>query len=104
MGALAADADASRVAMLGRYGAAIGLMFQIVDDILDETQSAEHVGKAVGKDRDAGKLTFPSIHGLDASRRQVAELLDAAVAAIGPLGAAARPLVELAGFLASRTR
>jgi geranylgeranyl diphosphate synthase type II len=104
MGALAADADATRLAAMGRYGAAIGLMFQIVDDLLDETQSAEHVGKAVGKDREAGKLTYPAVHGLDASRRQVGELHEAAVAAIRPFGDAARPLVELAGFLASRTR
>ncbi len=104
MGALAADADPRRLEAMARYGAAIGLMFQIVDDLLDETQSAEHVGKAVGKDREAGKLTYPAIHGIDASRRQVTELHAAAVEAIAPLGASAAPLVDLAGFLASRTR
>jgi geranylgeranyl pyrophosphate synthase len=104
MGALAADAAPAWLAALGRYGAAIGLMFQVVDDLLDETQSSEHVGKAVGKDRDAGKLTYPSVHGLEASRRQVAELHASALDAIAPLGAAARPLAELAGFLSARTR
>lgn len=104
MGALAADADPRRLEAMARYASAIGLMFQIVDDLLDETQSAEHIGKAVGKDREAGKLTYPAVHGIEASRRQVAGLHAAAVAALDPLGAAAAPLVDLAAFLAARTR
>ncbi|MFZ9915443.1 MAG: polyprenyl synthetase family protein, partial [Phycisphaerales bacterium] len=104
MGALAAGADAARVAALGRYGERIGLMFQIVDDLIDATQSAEHAGKATGKDADAGKLTYPSVHGLEGSRREVARLHAEALEALAPLGAAADPLRNLLGYLARRTK
>jgi len=104
MGALAAGGEPTALAALTRYGRAIGLMFQIVDDILDETQSAAHIGKATGKDRDAGKLTYPAVHGLARSRELVARLREEAIDALAPLGPAARPLAELVDYLAARTR
>lgn len=104
MGALAAGADDARLAALERYGRAIGLMFQIVDDLIDATQSAEHAGKATGKDAAAGKLTYPGIHGIEASRREVERLLGEADDALRPLGEPAAPLRRLAEFLAVRTR
>lgn len=104
MGALAGGATPERLAILTRWGSDIGLMFQIVDDLLDETQTAEHVGKAVGKDREAGKLTFPSVIGLEASRREVERLRRDALAALAPLGSAARPLIDVTEYLATRTR
>jgi geranylgeranyl diphosphate synthase type II len=79
-------------------------MFQVVDDILDETQSTEHLGKAAGKDRDAGKLTYPSVFGLDESNRHVAHLLEIALSALQPLGNAAEPLRLTAHALATRTK
>jgi geranylgeranyl diphosphate synthase type II len=79
-------------------------MFQVVDDILDETQSTEHLGKTAGKDLDAGKLTYPAVFGIEESRRHVADLRHRALAAIEPLGAAAAPLAALAEALATRTR
>jgi geranylgeranyl diphosphate synthase type II len=79
-------------------------MFQVVDDIIDETQSTEHLGKTAGKDRDAGKLTYPSVFGLDESRRHVERLLDRAMAAVTPLGEPAAPLAQMARTLATRTR
>lgn len=104
MGALCGNTSAQGMAALTRYGDAMGLMFQVVDDILDETQSTEHLGKASGKDRDAGKKTYPSVHGLEESRRTVTRLLEQACDAIAPLGPAADPLRSMADALAVRTR
>jgi geranylgeranyl diphosphate synthase, type II len=86
------------------YAEAIGLMFQIVDDILDVTQSAEHVGKRTNKDVDAGKLTYPGVLGLERSRLAVQHTLDAALSAIRPLGERSRPLADLAAYMAIRTK
>ncbi len=96
--------DDARLEALTRYGQDLGLMFQVVDDILDETQSTEHLGKAAGKDRDAGKLTYPGVYGLEESRKQVERLLDDALTALAPLGDAAEPLRQTARALATRTR
>jgi geranylgeranyl diphosphate synthase type II len=104
MGALAAGADAETIARLTAYGRATGLMFQIVDDLIDATQTAEHAGKATGKDLEAGKLTYPAVHGIDGSRREIARLRAEAAAAIAPLGERSAQLGELLDFLANRTR
>ena len=94
-------ASASTVANLDRYASAIGLAFQVVDDILDATEGAERLGKTAGKDSAAGKATYIAIHGLDGARRIAAGLLveaREAVAPLGPRGAAldvlARAIVE----------
>jgi geranylgeranyl pyrophosphate synthase len=100
-GALAGGGDALA---LDRYGEAIGLMFQIVDDILDETQSTEHLGKTGGKDKAAGKRTYPALLGLDGSRAEVERLETVAIDALAQLGPAAEPLRDLARRLAIRTR
>ncbi len=89
---------------LDRYGAAIGLMFQIVDDILDETQSTEHLGKTGGKDLATGKRTYPSLLGLDGSRQEVSRLESEAIGSLEGLGSSADPLRSLAHKLAVRTR
>lgn len=104
MGALSAGAPDDRVAMLAAYGERIGLMFQIVDDLIDATQSADHAGKATGKDAEAGKLTYPVVHGLDGSRREVARLHDEARSELAAFGPPAEPLRRLLGYLAARTR
>ncbi|HMN95942.1 MAG TPA: polyprenyl synthetase family protein [Phycisphaerales bacterium] len=104
MGARCAGADERVIAAVSSYGEHIGLMFQIVDDLLDVTQSTEHLGKAANKDESAGKLTFPAVHGIEHSRRAVARLHAAAIEALGPLGSAARPLKDLAAYMAVRTR
>ena len=102
-GALAADADPVVLDRLDRFGAALGLMFQIVDDVLDETQTTAHLGKAGGKDRAAGKQTFPAILGLDASRAEIARLARVARDELSSMGPSADPLRELVDFLAFRT-
>ncbi|MEY3144275.1 MAG: hypothetical protein RLY21_2768 [Planctomycetota bacterium] len=104
MGALAAGADEATIARLTTYGRATGLMFQIVDDLIDATQTAEHAGKATGKDADAGKLTYPVVHGLEGSRREIARLHAEASEALRPLGGRAERLALLLEFLANRTK
>lgn len=86
------------------YAEAIGLMFQIVDDVLDVTQSTEQLGKKAGKDEDAGKLTYPVVLGLDRSRQEIRRLHEASLVAIEPLGEAAEPLRQLSTYMAVRTK
>ncbi len=89
---------------LTRYGEAIGLMFQVVDDLLDVTQTTEHLGKKAGKDADKGKLTYPGLIGVDASQREVERLEAEAYDAVKPLGDDAKLLKELCEFMAKRTK
>jgi geranylgeranyl diphosphate synthase type II len=104
MGAICADAPAPAFEALSSYGEAVGLMFQVVDDLLDVTQSPEHTGKATGKDGPAGKLTFPGVHGSDDSRLAVERLRREAHTALEPLEEAAASLRELCDFMAVRTK
>jgi geranylgeranyl diphosphate synthase type II len=104
MGALAVNANAEALDGLTRFGRATGLMFQIVDDLIDATQTAEHAGKATGKDADAGKLTYPGVHGIEGSRREIARLRAEAESGLAPLGARGDRLRALLDFLATRTR
>lgn len=96
--------DLQALECITTYAEAIGLMFQIVDDILDVTQTAEQIGKATNKDIEAGKQTYPGVLGLDRSKAEVERLLDVSTRALEPLGVSARPLVELARYMAVRTR
>lgn len=102
LGALAADADGDTLQALDRYAHAVGLAFQVRDDVLDVEGESAVIGKTAGKDAAAAKPTFPSIIGLDASRARLAELTDTALAAIAPLGARATLLEELALYAAHR--
>ncbi len=104
MGAIAVGAPEPTLALLSRWGDCMGLMFQIVDDLIDETQTAEHAGKAVGKDREAGKLTWPGVHGIPAAREEVRKLRTESDALLDPLGADGTALREIAEYLANRTR
>ncbi len=104
MGAICGGGSPQRLDALSAYGEAAGLMFQVVDDLLDVTQTTEHIGKAAGKDSSAGKLTFPGVHGTDESRNEVERLRREAHRALEPLGRAADRLLELCDFMAVRTR
>jgi len=104
IGGLCGDADEQQLVALTSYGEAVGLMFQIVDDLLDVTQSSEHLGKAAGKDASAGKLTFPGLLGIESSQVEVERLRVAALAALEPLGESAAGLHELCNYLAVRTK
>ncbi|MGD9861907.1 MAG: polyprenyl synthetase family protein [Pseudodonghicola sp.] len=98
-GARLAGAD---IAPLGAYARALGLAFQIADDILDEEGDAEKAGKRLRKDAEAGKATFVSLLGLDGARARAAELAEQAGAALDPYGAGADCLREAARFVISR--
>jgi farnesyl diphosphate synthase len=88
MGAVCGEPDARAWQALSDYGAAIGLAFQVIDDILDVTQASETLGKTAGKDLGANKPTYVSILGLDAARRQAADLHAQAQAALRDSGLA----------------
>ena len=104
MGALAARAQDHIVEALTTYGLKIGLGFQIADDILDEAASSDQLGKTAGKDARQGKLTYPSLVGLDRARQMARQLTEQAVAALEPLGPAGHMLDLLARELLVRTR
>ncbi|MBK9244959.1 MAG: polyprenyl synthetase family protein [Burkholderiales bacterium] len=103
MGALAAGADASVAAAAAAYGRALGLAFQIVDDVLDVEGTAESLGKTAGKDARGNKPTYVSVLGLDAAKARAAQLHGEALAALQPLDARARRLRELADLIVGRT-
>jgi len=87
---------------LDRYAAAVGLGFQIVDDVLDVEGTAHSLGKTAGKDAMQGKANYVSLLGLDAAKKRVAELRDEAHTALLAFGAGARRLNELADWIALR--
>ena len=89
---------------LETYGRALGLAFQIADDILDVEGDARETGKAVGKDADAGKATFVSLLGLDAAKRQAADLVEQGCEALSLYGQEAECLREAARFVISRRK
>ncbi|MBZ0271767.1 polyprenyl synthetase family protein [bacterium] len=103
-GAIAAGAPRAKEEALARFGDAIGLAFQIADDVLNVTGDAEKLGKGTGTDAEAGKTTFPALLGLDGARRRAAERLDTALAEIAGFGAAAKPLRDLARYIVNRDR
>jgi geranylgeranyl diphosphate synthase type II len=102
MGAICAGATADQFAALSAYGEHIGLAFQIVDDILDVEESSAALGKTAGKDAVQGKITFPTVYGLDTSRRMAATECDAAHAALMPFGERAARLNEIGDLIVKR--
>ncbi len=102
-GAILAGASEQDLQNLSLYAANIGLAFQIVDDILDITQTQEQLGKTAGKDLQAQKATYPSLWGLEESRRQAQKLIEDAKAALAPYGEKAVPLMAVADFITSRS-
>ncbi len=90
------------IARLRTFGEKAGLAFQIVDDVLDMTQSSEELGKTAGKDTATTKATWPAVFGIDKSLRDAEELIADAFAALEPFGPAADPLKSLALYLVER--
>jgi geranylgeranyl diphosphate synthase, type II len=90
------------IARLRTFGEKAGLAFQIVDDVLDMTQSSEELGKTAGKDTASTKATWPAVFGIDRSLNDAEELIADAFAALEPFGDAATPLKSLAKYLVER--
>jgi geranylgeranyl diphosphate synthase, type II len=101
-GGIYAGASARQIASVRDFGQAIGLAFQIVDDILDVTQSSEQLGKTAGKDLASEKATYPSLFGVEGSRKKAAILLDSANRALASFGPSANVLKGLGRFLIER--
>ena len=103
-GGMCCAQDKAAVGAIASYGTHIGLMFQIVDDLIDLHGCEEHVGKATRKDSEAGKLTYPSAVGSEESKNIIEHLKKEAERALEPLGASADCLRSFNLWLAQRTR
>jgi geranylgeranyl diphosphate synthase type II len=103
-GGLYAGANDSEVAKLRAFGLDIGLAFQIVDDVLDVTQTSEQLGKTAGKDTASEKATYPALFGIDASIRKADALVNDAFSELRSFGGRAETLKELARFLIERKK
>jgi geranylgeranyl diphosphate synthase type II len=102
LGAMTANASPAKLKALTLFGHALGLAFQVIDDILDVTQSTEVLGKTAGKDQAVEKSTYPAIIGLEASRKEAVRLTAVAMDALNPLGKSAERLREVATNLLKR--
>lgn len=102
-GALLAEASEDKVSCLEKYGEAIGLAFQIVDDILDIEGTTEEIGKPKGSDIERGKMTYPRVFGIEESRKKAKELVETAIEFLADFGKEAEPLREIAGYVLKRT-
>ena len=102
LGAMAGNATPTQLHALSRFGHAVGLAFQIIDDILDTTQTTEQLGKTAGKDTKAKKATYPKILGLEQSRIEASRWTRAAFAALRGFGKSAEPLRQIARYLLER--
>ena len=104
LGGMSANCSATQLKALTDFGYHVGLAFQVIDDILDVTQTSEKLGKTAGKDTKAQKATYPSIVGLEKSRKIAADLTTKAFAALKPFKGKAVALEALAEFLLKRDR
>ena len=103
-GGIYAGGTVTDIDRLRTYGQSIGLAFQIVDDVLDLTQTSEQLGKTAGKDAAAEKTTYPALFGIEESIRKADALVDLACAELDEYGEAAATLKELARFLVERKK
>jgi geranylgeranyl diphosphate synthase type II len=103
LGAKPSHTHTDVIARLRTFGEKAGLAFQIVDDVLDMTQSSEQLGKTAGKDTASEKATWPAVFGIEQSKKDAATLIADAFAALEPFGEAAAPLKALAQYLTDRT-
>jgi geranylgeranyl diphosphate synthase type II len=104
LGGMSANCSAAQLQALTDFGYNVGLAFQVIDDILDVTQTSEQLGKTAGKDTQAQKATYPALVGLEKSRKIAAQLTNQAFAALKPFKGRAVALEALAEFLLKRDR
>ncbi|ACK64261.1 Polyprenyl synthetase [Rippkaea orientalis PCC 8801] len=101
-GAILAGGSTEDIQRLSQYAQNIGLAFQIIDDILDITSTQEELGKTAGKDLRDQKATYPSLWGLEESKKQAQNLVSGAIAQLTPYGNKAEPLRAIANFIVTR--
>jgi len=101
-GAMSANATAKQLGAMTKFGRALGLAFQVIDDILDVTQTSEKLGKSAGKDVAAKKATYPAVVGLDQSRAEARKLTRQAHDSLSGFGTKAELLHALANYLLER--
>jgi geranylgeranyl diphosphate synthase type II len=104
MGAAVAGATPMQIEALDRYGKAVGLAFQIIDDLLDVQGDEAAMGKRVRKDSDLGKWTYPGLLGIEGSQQKARQLADEARTALEPFGDRGAMLKALAWELLERDR
>jgi geranylgeranyl diphosphate synthase, type II len=102
MGGICVDAPERQLDALADYGIKFGLAYQITDDLLDITSTAESMGKRTQKDEKAGKLTYPAVVGEEKSQQKAVSLIEEAIADLADLGEAAEPLRHLARMVINR--
>jgi len=102
LGGMGANATEEQMSALREFGKNLGLAFQVIDDILDVTQSTEVLGKTAGKDEAAEKTTYPAVMGLEASREEAKRLTALALEALQPFGEQGRRLKEICAYLLQR--
>ena len=98
LGALAGGGSVRQADALAAFGRELGLVFQIVDDLLDEEQTSARLGKSAGKDRAAGKATYPAIHGLEGARAEAERRAERARGLLAAVGREPGPPVNSAGM------
>jgi geranylgeranyl pyrophosphate synthase len=102
VGAIAARGDARQLAAVERYGEAIGLAFQIMDDVLDVTATTDELGKTAGRDAALRKSTYPALLGIDGARHRAIALVSDATEALRDAGILTPPLDSIAQYVVSR--
>ena len=102
VGAIAGGAEGDELLAIRKYGELSGLAFQIADDILDVEGTTEEIGKDAGSDQERGKATYPSVMGLDASKKELKIKMDEAISTISIFGERAEPLRQIAKYIVER--
>ena len=102
LGAMSANATPRQLDHLTEFGRSLGLAFQVIDDILDVTQTTEKLGKSAGKDIAAQKATYPALLGLDKAKKEADKLTARALDALRPFGPDAEPMKAIADYLLRR--
>ena len=103
-GAMLAGGDESQLQAITSYGEKIGLAFQIADDILDIVGDSEAMGKTAGADEQKGKMTYPSVLGLEKSKKMQSELVNSAVDSLKEFDRGAEPLRQIAQYIIERKK
>ena len=102
LGGMAANATPKKLESLSEFGHSVGLAFQVIDDILDVTQTSEKLGKSAGKDEASDKSTYPAMFGLEKSRKEAARLTATAHAALAEIPLGKSRLAEIADHMLKR--